>query len=118
MSVQSINLFALSYLPAMIQIKMENNFSDRTYSASRLVDEVPGPVSPGCSPFAPSARHLDWCQIPSSLYALAPRNNSFACSKADLVLPPNMRASSSTRFAPTTSVSDVRVRPSVTALLT
>jgi len=36
---------------------MENNFSDRTYSASRLVDQFPGPVSPGCSLFAPSARH-------------------------------------------------------------
>jgi len=29
---------------------------DRTYSASRLLDEVPGPISPGCSLFAPSAR--------------------------------------------------------------
>jgi hypothetical protein len=33
---------------------IQNNFQC-TYSASCLVDEVPGPISPGCSLFAPSA---------------------------------------------------------------
>ena len=36
---------------------MENNFFDRAYGASRLINEVSGPVSPGFSVFAPSAGH-------------------------------------------------------------
>jgi hypothetical protein len=45
-------------------------------------------------------------------------NSSLACSSADFVLPPNIRASSSIRFSPVTSVSAVRVRPPATVLLT
>ncbi len=36
-------------------MKWENKLSDCTYSASRLVDKVPGPISPGYRPFAPLA---------------------------------------------------------------
>ncbi len=36
-------------------MKWENKLSHRTYSASRLVYEVPGPISPGYRPFAPLA---------------------------------------------------------------
>ena len=37
------------------EIKWENKLSHCTYSASRFVYEVPGPIGPGYSPFAPSA---------------------------------------------------------------
>jgi hypothetical protein len=37
------------------EIKRENKLSHCTYSASRFVYEVPGPIGPGYSPFAPSA---------------------------------------------------------------
>src|SRR5580700_4733859 len=37
------------------QMEWKNKLSHCTYSASRLVCEVPGPISPGCSLFAPLA---------------------------------------------------------------
>ena len=38
--------------------------SDRTYSASRLFDQAPGPVSPGYSLFAPSALRKTQERVP------------------------------------------------------
>jgi len=52
-----------------------NFIQSYTYRASRLVDEVPGPVSPGCSLFAPLARN----QYPQTLLVLAPFPSDLDC---------------------------------------